>query len=253
MSDDTAQMDALFLLHEGLPRQGPGSDVLTGEALARAIHLPPTPQVLDLGCGSGASTLVLAHHLTGPITAVDVHPPYLDQLRRAAAAAGLAERIRPLCADFTCLDEDMGTFDLVWSEGAAFIMGFAPAVTQWRPLVRPGGYLVVSDCMWLSSERAADADAYFAHAYPSMATPAENTRAAIRAGFTVVDTLALPQEAWWTSYYDPLKRRISSLRRGGNLDSAMAETIAESEHEMALFEAYSTQFGYVFHVLRRPV
>ncbi|HEX8823356.1 MAG TPA: class I SAM-dependent methyltransferase, partial [Archangium sp.] len=56
--------DAFFLLHTDLPREGPGSDDCTREALRRLRPwLPASPRVLDLGCGPGKQTLVLAREL----------------------------------------------------------------------------------------------------------------------------------------------------------------------------------------------
>ena len=78
--------DALFRLFETLPRQGPGSAACTREALQRLPALPTAPRVLDLGCGTGASTLVLAATLRTSVIAVDIHQPFLDQLRAAAQA-----------------------------------------------------------------------------------------------------------------------------------------------------------------------
>ena len=64
MTETDPMMEALFALHEGLPRQGPGLDSATHAALDRVARaLPPRPRVLDLGCGSGAATLVLAEAL----------------------------------------------------------------------------------------------------------------------------------------------------------------------------------------------
>jgi hypothetical protein len=34
-----------------------------------------------------------------------------------------------------------GSFDLLWSEGAAHIMGVSEALAAWRPLLRMGGYV----------------------------------------------------------------------------------------------------------------
>lgn len=45
-----------FLVHRGLPREGPGNDAATLQALRRLPPLPASPRVLDLGCGPGAQT-----------------------------------------------------------------------------------------------------------------------------------------------------------------------------------------------------
>jgi hypothetical protein len=46
-----------FFRHRDLPREGPGTDECTQEALRLLPPLPPQPRVLDLGCGPGAQTL----------------------------------------------------------------------------------------------------------------------------------------------------------------------------------------------------
>ena len=87
------EMEAFFKLHAGLPREGPGSDSSTREAIRGLPPLTASPRVTDLGCGTGPQTLVLARELNSPIIAVDIHQPYLDQLQAFAAEAGLEARI----------------------------------------------------------------------------------------------------------------------------------------------------------------
>lgn len=65
------QMQALFLLHEGLAQCGPGSDAETMRAVQLLPPLPPAPRIVDLGCGTGRQSLVLARAL-GPLEAVDI-------------------------------------------------------------------------------------------------------------------------------------------------------------------------------------
>ena len=68
------------ILHRGLPREGPGSDQCTAQALRLLPVLPREPVVLDLGCGPGRQALVLARMLGSKVIAIDLHQPYLDQL-----------------------------------------------------------------------------------------------------------------------------------------------------------------------------
>ena len=42
-------------------------------------------RIADIGCGTGASTLVLAENLNAEIVAVDLHPKFLKVLTDRAA------------------------------------------------------------------------------------------------------------------------------------------------------------------------
>jgi ubiquinone/menaquinone biosynthesis C-methylase UbiE len=55
------------------------------------------------------------------------------------AAAGQARRIQTVAADMQRLPFRDGGFDLIWSEGAAYVMDFDAALAAWRPLARAGG------------------------------------------------------------------------------------------------------------------
>src|SRR5262249_10882823 len=118
-------IEAAYALQDGLPRNAPGSDALTREALARLGPFRAAPRVLDLGCGRGRSTRVLAATLgrAAQIVAVDVHAPFLDALRRDLVADGLATPVETRCVSMETCGERPGSVDLIWSEGAAYAIG----------------------------------------------------------------------------------------------------------------------------------
>ena len=80
----TDDLTLLFELFENTPRLGPGSAASTRRALRMLPADLRIERVLDLGCGTGASTLVLAEQTNAAITAVDIHPPFLATLRARA-------------------------------------------------------------------------------------------------------------------------------------------------------------------------
>jgi len=82
---------------------GRGCAECTRNALALCEDLPAAPEILDVGCGTGAQTLVLASAAAGRITATDLIGPFLAQLEERAAEMGLAKRIQILVADMNDL------------------------------------------------------------------------------------------------------------------------------------------------------
>jgi ubiquinone/menaquinone biosynthesis C-methylase UbiE len=249
--DDARMMDWLIALHAGLPRLGPGSDTATRRALADCVGLPATPDILDVGCGGGASSLVLAAATAGHITAVDRVPSFLRDLRTRAQARGFDGRIRPLVADMHALPFRSAAFDLIWSEGAIYIMGFDAGLTHWRSLLRPRGWLVVSELSWLTDHPPADLRDYWRENYPGMRNVADNLAAASTRGWEPVGHHPLPTEAWTIDYYGPLQERLTSFR-AAHADDPDAQAVADmTEREIALMADAAGICGYVFYMLHR--
>ncbi|WP_448563145.1 class I SAM-dependent methyltransferase [Trichothermofontia sp.] len=131
-------------IHCDLPREIPGGAVYTEQALG---YLPPLsqPQILDIGCGPGEQTLTLARLTDGQIMAIDTHQPYLDRLQAEANSRGWGDRIHCRQASMFDLSFVETPVDLIWSEGAIYLIGFTEGLQQWRSVLKPGGYLVVSE------------------------------------------------------------------------------------------------------------
>ncbi|MFE6905169.1 GNAT family N-acetyltransferase [Streptomyces erythrochromogenes] len=251
-----AFFEAFLTLHHGLPRQAPGSDASTRALLSLCGALPERPRVLDLGCGPGRSALLLAAEAGGhgpdrgaEVTAVDLHGPFLDELRTAAAARGLADRVRTVGADMNALPAEEvgdGSFDLVWAEGSAYITGFDTALARWKRLLAPGGTLVLTECEWTTAEPSAGARAFWDAQYP-LRTTAANVAAAQAAGYRVLGVHPLP-DSDWDEYYGPLAERVRD--RGGEDSPAMARAVAATREELGVRARHGHEYGYTGYVLR---
>ncbi|HZX39520.1 MAG TPA: bifunctional class I SAM-dependent methyltransferase/N-acetyltransferase [Streptomyces sp.] len=242
---DNALHDAFFALHHGLPRQGPGSDSTSRRLLALAGPLPARPRVLDLGCGPGRSALLLADEATAQVTAVDLHEPFLDELRHTAEARGLGDAIRTVKADMAELPLPDGSFDLVWAESSAYSIGFDTALRQWRRLLAPGGSLVLTECEWTAGDPSAEARAFWDQHY-ALRTSAENISAAVAAGYTVLGLHRQP-ESDWEEYYGPLGERADAADASA---PGMAQALAATRAEIAMRRDHGTEYGYTGYALR---
>lgn len=240
-----------FEIHKELPREGPGNDESTKKAFGMLSRLPEHPQILDVGCGPGMQTKALASLTDGTITAVDRHEPFLRELEKWVADHGAEGKIQTVCADMFALPFAEGSFDLIWSEGAIYIIGFERGMREWGKLLRPGGYLVASEVTWLTGERPAEIEAFWQEHYPAIAGVEENKQIVQRAGYRLVGSFTLPESGWW-EYYGPLEKRVAKLRDeyAGQVD--MQQALDETQQEIDLYRKYGTYYGYTFFIMQRP-
>jgi ubiquinone/menaquinone biosynthesis C-methylase UbiE len=243
--------ELLWEIHSGLPREGPGNDAAT-EHVASSLPGGPRPRILDIGCGPGMQTLCLARCFDGDIVAVDNHQPYLETLHRRAKAAGLDARIVTVDASMDALPFGDESFDLIWSEGAIYCMGFDAGLAAWRRLLAPDGILVVSELTWLADDAPDEAKRFWDRNYPAMRNVAENVEAVTNAGYRLMSTYVLPAAAWFTDYYDPLERRLDDLCLKYASDDGARGALAGEREEISLFRRFGNAYGYVFYAMQRP-
>jgi ubiquinone/menaquinone biosynthesis C-methylase UbiE len=250
--DEESRLFEVFLdVQGGLPRQGPGCDVSTLRALSLCSPLPAEPSVLDIGCGPGMQTMALAKALRGSIIAVDCHQEYLDQLTRRAAEAGAASPIRAVQGDMRQLPLAPGSFDLIWSEGAAYIMGFREALAAWKHLLKPAGALAVSELVWLRPDPPDEVRRFFESEYPAMTDPLTIRDWFQQCGYELRGHFTLPDDAWWQHYYTPLEAKLPSLSQKYAEDEQALGVIEMTRREIDMRRRYGQWYGYEFFVGRR--
>ena len=249
MSDARA-FELFMTIHSGNPREAPGSTETTKRAFDLCEGLPVAPYVLDVGCGPGTQTLELAELCEGSFVAVDLHQPYLDRLHEEAQRRGLASRISTLRADMSKLDLAPGSFDLVWSEGAIYNMGFRAGLEAWRPLLADGGCMAISEATWLTDDPPPEARAFWDEGYPAMQQVDDNLRDIRESGFVPLGHFVLPAGCWH-DYYAHLEARMAALEAEHPGDAVAAAVLEAERREIALYRDCGDAYGYVFYVMRR--
>lgn len=240
--------DPIELLFGGMGKLGPGSNADTAHVLhllpKRAFHV-----VVDAGCGSGRQTLVLAKELKTVIHAVDLHQPFLDEVTRRANEQDLGSFVQTHCMDMRNIPAVFRDIDLLWSEGAAYNIGFSEAMLAWAPAIRSDGIAVISECSWITDRIPLQVKEYFSAAYPAMRSVQLNVEAAISAGYKVLHTYILPRHTWIEGYYDILRPRAKAL--ADHAVPAVREVAVETLREIEIFESSEDSYGYVFYILQR--
>ena len=85
----TMSIDFLIELYKDLPKMGAGSPE-TIRRVYSILELPNNPIILDVGCGTGMTSIELAKISKGKVVAIDLIQNYLNILRERAEKQGVS-------------------------------------------------------------------------------------------------------------------------------------------------------------------
>src|SRR5215471_8396478 len=186
------------LFFADMDKLSPGDDSLSLYVL-RSLPEHRFAVVVDAGCGAGRQTFVLADELKTLVHAVDSYQPFLDRLSQRAKEKGFAQLVRTHSMDMKDIPAVFPNIDLLWTEGAAYNIGFANALATWAKAIKPNGFAVVSELSWLRDNKIPRAvKEFFRSGYPHMQSVEQNIATAEEAGYELFNTYTLPKETWVT-------------------------------------------------------
>lgn len=246
------QRRIFFEVHQDLYREGPGCSESTWQALDMTGLAPTAPwTVVNVGCGPGAQTLDLAARLPAArIISVDLHTAYLRSLHEHAGRAGVGSRVAAVRADMSRLPLAADCADLIWCEGAAYIMGVPAALDAWWRLLKPGGVIAFTEAVWLRDQPPEPVRACWAE-YPDMADVAACRRLLDQRGYRRRGDFVLPAEAW-RQYYEPMSERLDRIEARYRGNRAAEPALAECRSEIDVWRRYGDWYGYQFFVAAKP-
>lgn len=244
------RMDYFIELFGTLPRAGPGDNASTRKAFEMMEYLPSAPKILDIGCGPGVQTVELLRLSGGTVVALDLLPQMIARARRAAADAGFADRLETVQADMNEMHFQPSSFDVIWSEGAIYFLGFEAGLAKVKQFVKPGGYVAVSEAVWLQANPPQEVVEWWKE-YPEIDTVERKLRVVSALDYKIVDHFVLPASSWTESYYDPLAERIFQVEQKWRGIPEAEDVLAEARKEISIFHRYSRYYSYAFFVMRK--
>ncbi len=188
------------------------------------------PCILDIGCGSGVATMELARLTNGQILGLDIDQRSLDELNRKVKKAGLSDRVETVKCSMFEMDLPDESFDIIWAEGSIFVIGFRRGLVQWRRLLKRNGFLIVHDAI----ENATSKLEQIGHC-----------------GYEFLGRFTLPEDVWWTEYYEPLGRRIREVRSKYESNCSALAVLDKEQREIDMVKKDPKLYGSVFFVMQK--
>jgi len=242
--------DIFFEIHKNIPREGSGRDEYTEKAF-NMIPKIEKPLILDIGCGPGLQTIKLAKLSNGDIVAIDIHQPYLNQLKKHAKKERLTDKIEIINKSMIDMDFEKEKFDIIWAEGSIFIIGFEKGLIEWKQFIRPKGFLAVHEMAWLKHNPPKEIFEYFKKVYPQITTIEKNLEIIKKNKYKLLGYFPLPEDAWWHLYYNPLEERLKILKKKYKNNQEALKMIRQEQEEIDLFRIYNKWYGSVFFVMQK--
>jgi ubiquinone/menaquinone biosynthesis C-methylase UbiE len=171
------------------------------------------PQVLDVGCGSGIPTIELAKISNGHVTGIDIDEKLLDILRRRIKEKGLNDKVSVLNKSINMMDFKKESFDIIWSEGAVFVIGFENSIKNWRKFLKPNGFLVLHDDIKDKSKKLGSIEKY---------------------GYQLIAEYELSFEIWWNEYYSKLEKFVEKYKEKYPEDSQLKKEIESDQNQVKM-------------------
>jgi len=169
------------------------------------------PRILDIGCGSGVSTLELARLSRGEIIGIDIDQPALDKFTRKIKEAGLTDRLQAVNCSMFDMDFADEIFDIIWSEGSIYAIGFERGLREWRRFLKPGGFMVVHD---------------------EQGNVKVKLKQISKCDYELIGYFILSEDTWWTEYFAPLENLIGESRARHTDEPKVLEGLHQAQREL---------------------
>ena len=244
-------IEYLYELCEALPRSGPGDNECTRRAFNSIPQHSKRPFILDIGCGQGMQTIELAKISNGKIMALDNHQGFLDTLMDRTKNEEFEENIIPQNMSMLDMNFEEKTFDIIWSEGALYFMGFQNGLKRCHQLLKDKGYLAVTELVYTVSNPPDTVVEYFGSEYPDIKNIEEKIETIKKEEFNLISNFTLPESAWLNNYYLPMEKvlpRLNKKYQGNEVALAIFEAF---KNEADFYRKFSNFYGYEFFIMQK--
>lgn len=244
-------MDKLFLeLYSNLPQQGPGLKEETIKAFNNIPIENKGLKVLDIGCGSGRQTMDLARVVNGKIKAVDFLPQMNAEMKKRLIGFEYTSKIDVANGDMGNLNEKDAYYDIIWSEGAIYNLGFEKGLAYWKQFLKPKGFMAITEAAWLTDKQPKELHDFWMSEYPDIKSIDEHCSIISSQGYELINSFPISKKAWEV-YYAPLKNNLLLYKKKYKGNTQALAIAAQTEREIQIFEKYADYYGYVFYIMSK--
>mgnify|MGYP006277917927 CR=1 FL=1 len=180
-----------------------------------AIALPANPLILDVGCGTGVTTLLLAEKANATFYAVEPDKALLARFQEKIQEKGWEDRFKLIEGAAFDLEKLNHKFDLVLAEGLLNIIGFEKGLPLLAAQLNENGYLIIHD---------------------ELKDDLHKKKIFRDRKLDLIYEQKLDEKVWWNDYYICLEKGIEEMKLHDFMQSDLNE-IRQYRKEPELFQS----------------
>lgn len=193
----------------------------------------------------------LAHLGGGEVAGIDIDAEALGKFEKRIEEEGLGAKVKAIHGSMLDMTFPPESFDIVWAEGSLHIVGLSKGLSAIRRFIRPVGFLVMHESIWIRPDPPENIRNRWESRYPDIRTVDGYKEWVTQYGYSMIASFVLPEDFWWNLYYEPLGRRIEEFREKHSDNPETLAILDREQQEVDLFERSSQWFGSAYLVLQR--
>jgi len=188
------------------------------------------PRILDVGCGTGIPTIELARLSQGEVLGIDIDQIALDRFSRKIKKAGLTSHVRAVNCSMFDMDFEDESFDIIWSEGSIYTIGFGRGISEWRRFLKPGSSMVIHDEQGDIREKLEKISKY---------------------GYQLLGHFMLSIETWLSEYFVPLENLVAEFHTKYADNPETLKELNQSQIELDMFNKNPERNSSAYFIMRK--
>jgi SAM-dependent methyltransferase len=172
-------------------------------------------------------------------------------LIKKAKKKELLDHIVPNNRSMLDMDFEVNTFDIIWSEGALYFMGFQNGLRRCHQLLKNDGFLAVTEIVYLVNNPPPPLIQYFEKEYPDIKAVKDKIDLIQNERFHLISNFTLPESSWLDSFYLPMEEEIIRLNKKYQGNEIASGIFEEMKNEINLYNKFSDFYGYEFFIMQR--
>ena len=122
------------------------------------------------------------------------------------------------------------SFDIIWSEGSIYAIGFERGLREWKRFLKPAGFIMVHD---------------------EQGNVKEKLEQISNCGYELLGYFTLSKETWWTEYIASLEKLVNETRTEYPYDQSVLEEIQQAQAELDMYKKNPQRNSSVCFVMKK--